>query len=245
MLVVGLSSLDENYEQVSIPDEEISIPVSSQSQDLVSIMSYNDENIIPVVIGNRPQSFAKCESRVRMLKTIRRNIKGEISIYLPNIAVYNHRSIWAKINNFAKEFKELKLGIAFNSEIWEKQEDKKHAATIEKLCEMKGLGYFSTPRPNKRGGGSALIVNEKSFAVKHYKPENPDNLEVTFGILRPKAEGGNHIVIILCAVYSPPRSKKKPKLVSFITTIYHQLKNKYQDAFFILGGDMILIFNPF
>ena len=29
----------------------------------------------------------------------------------------------------------------------------KHAFKIEKLCEMEGLGYLSTSRPNRRGGG--------------------------------------------------------------------------------------------
>ena len=87
------------------------------------------------------------------MKTIQRNNKGQLSIYLPNIAVYNHRSIWAKIKNFALEFHALKIGVAFNSEIWEKKENKKHAFKIEKLCEMEGLGYLSTSRPNRRGGG--------------------------------------------------------------------------------------------
>ena len=80
-------------------------------------------------------------------------------------------------------------------------------------------------------------MDENIYTVKHYKPENPDNLEVTFGILRSKAKDSN-LVIIVCAIYSPPKSRKKTKLVSYITAMYHQLKLKYQDAFFILGGDI-------
>ena len=113
-----------------------------------------------------------------MLKTIKRNNKGEISLYLPKIAVYNHRSIWAKVKNFTKEFQELGLDVAFNSEIREKKEKKSHKFEIEKMCEMKGLDYISTPRPDRRGGGTALIIDRKKFVIKQYSPENSDNLEV-------------------------------------------------------------------
>ena len=46
-------------------------------------------------------------------------------------------------------------------------------------------------------------------------------------------------VIILCAVYSPPRSRKKSELTDYISDTYHHLKSsKYPSAFFALGGDI-------
>ena len=66
-----------------------------------------------------------------------------------------------------------------------------------------------------------------------------DNLEVTFATLRPKDANSPQFVIILCAVYSPPRSRKKTKLVDFISNTFHFLKaTKYSSAYFALGGDI-------
>ena len=75
--------------------------------------------------------------------------------------------------------------------------------------------------------------------MKEMKIDNPDNLEVTFSTLRPKDEDSPQFVIILCAVYSPPRSRKKTKLIDFISNTYHHLKSsKYPSAYFVLGGDI-------
>ena len=46
-------------------------------------------------------------------------------------------------------------------------------------------------------------------------------------------------MIILCAIYSPPNSRKKSKLIDFISNNYNQLKSsKYPSAYFCLGGDI-------
>ena len=55
-------------------------------------------------------------------------------------------------------------------------------------------------------------------------------------MIKPKSEGD--FTIIACALYSPPKSRKKTKLLNFIAAKYHQLKIKYPDAYFILGGDV-------
>ena len=75
--------------------------------------------------------------------------------------------------------------------------------------------------------------------MKEIKLSNPDNLEVTFATLRPKSVNSPKYVIILCAVYSTPRSTKKSKLINFISETYHYLKSsKYPSAYFALGGDI-------
>ena len=183
---------------------------SDESSIDESSIDENEDNInnISVIVGHRPFKSNEPRNIKSELKTVIRNTKGQVSLYLPNIAVYNHRSIWAKIKNFATEFNEMKIGVAFNSEIWENKEKKSHQFQIERLCELKeGLCYISTPRPDRRGGGAALIVDNKKFHVKRYNPTNVDNLEVTFAILRPKEEECDNLVIILCALYSPPNSR--------------------------------------
>lgn len=76
-------------------------------------------------MGFRPEKIFENKIRPRVLKTIKCDNKFLISIDLPKIAVYNHRSIWSKIDNFALEFDEINFGIAFTSEIWEKKRKKR------------------------------------------------------------------------------------------------------------------------
>ena len=74
--------------------------------------------------------------------------------------------------------------------------------------------------------------------IKEIKVDNPYNLEVTFASLRPKSEFSPKFNIIVCELYSPPRSRKKAKLIDHITQTYHELKLKFPSAFFLLGGDV-------
>ena len=78
------------------------------------------ESAIEVIVGHRPAGKPKL-SRTPFRKTVRRDNMGALSLHLPNIAVYNHRSIWKKFKNFCLEFKEMSMGIAFHSEVWEKR----------------------------------------------------------------------------------------------------------------------------
>ena len=55
------------------------------------------------------------------------------------------------------------ISLSFILEIWERADKKQHCLEIEKMLEMNGLKYISTPRkPNSKGvsyGGAALVVN--------------------------------------------------------------------------------------
>ena len=107
------------------------------------------------------------------------------------------------------------------------------------MLEMEGILYLSTARPKRRGGGCAITCDSSRFYLKEIKIDNPDSLEVTFAVLKPKSENCPNFEIILCAVYSPPKSRKKSKLINFISETYHYLKSaKYPSAYFALGGDM-------
>ena len=173
------------------------------------IKKSNTDKHIPVVLGHRPHNARKNSERIPVRKTVRRDNRGELSIFLPNIAVYNHRSIWKKIKNFCLEFKEMSVGVAFNSEIWEKKECKKHKNKIDEMMELEGIDYISTARPDRRGGGCAITCDAAKFKMKEIILNNPDNLEVTFATLQPKSKESPQFTIILCAVYSPPNSRKK------------------------------------
>ena len=50
-------------------------------------------NPIEVIVGNRTTLKHEKEPRQTCRKTIRRDNRGQLSLFLPNMAVYNHRSI--------------------------------------------------------------------------------------------------------------------------------------------------------
>ena len=92
------------------------------------------KNPITVIIGNRPHkcrpapapdcflSGSGWNQKHSFLRTIRRDNRGEISIHVPVVAVYNHRSVWKCLNNFRTEFNKTGQGLTLHSDIWEHKE---------------------------------------------------------------------------------------------------------------------------
>ena len=181
--IVNIPQLDGNYSFSSDSSLELRDVVNTVNNSVID--PNTNFNPIPVITGFRPPPAKKCERQPTRI-TIRRDNRSELCLHLPSMGVYNHRSIWKKINNFALEFKELKMGVAFHSEVWEKKEKKQHQNKLEEILELHGIKYISTPRPVQRGGGSAITVDNERFFIKEIKDDNPDNLEITIGILKPK-----------------------------------------------------------
>ena len=122
------------------------------------------------------------------------------------------------------------------SEIWEQKENKNHKTQIEKMLEEDGLIYMSTPRP--RGwGGAAIIVNQEKFTLERLNTHIPYNLEIVWGLLKPKSADAIYKNIIVCSFYCPPKSRKKTKLTDHIISTLQMLSTKYQDSPIILGAD--------
>ena len=91
----------------------------------VDSASSEEEHKIPVIIGVRPDKEPKEETN-SVRKIIKRNGRGNVELFVPNVAVYNHRSVWSKYHSMVTEAKYLKLGISLHSEIWEVKEKKEH-----------------------------------------------------------------------------------------------------------------------
>ena len=65
----------------------------------------------------------------------------------------------------------------------------------------------------------------------------PKNLEVVWGLVRPKKKTKDFRGIIVCSFYSVPYSKRKTQLVEHITINYSELKTVHKNFFFLTGGD--------
>ena len=68
---------------------------------------------------------------------------------------------------------------------------------INETMEMEGINYASTAGPGRRGGGRAITCNNNDFDMKEVVIDNPYKLEVTFAILRSKAEQSEVVKFVL------------------------------------------------
>ena len=247
-------SSDSSYVS-SVESFEMFYDTDSSFSDETSTASTfveEEEQIIPVILNTFQCSTPNCppppwyegyipniQKRVPVRKTIRRDNRLNKSILLPIISVSNLRSLMPKIKNFAKDMHERCISLALLTEVWEKAQKKKHIFEIDKLLNMEGLKYISTARPStKRGGGAAIVVNTKSFSLEKLDVLIPHNLEIVWGIMRPKTEMSSGVrEIIAVSFYCPPRSTKKSKLLDHILTTVHMLLCKYPNAGLIIGAD--------
>ena len=128
--------------------------------------------------------------------------------------------------------------ISFLTEVWQKQENKKHQEKIEKMFEISGIKYISTPRPGtKRGGGAAIAVRTQNFTISKLNIAIPKSAEVVWGLLKPKTITGNISTIIVCTFYSPPRLRKNNGLIDHLTVTLHSLLSIHSGAGVIISGD--------
>ena len=169
--------------------------------------------------------------------------KGQVKLdkltsaqYLPIVATYNCRSIFPKLGNVKKDILERNIQCVFCCEIWEQKENKTHKFDIENMLESDGLKYISTPRPTG-WGGAAIIVNQEKFSLEKLNIHIPYNLEIIWGIMKPKDERAIFKRIIVCSFYSPPNSRKNAKLSDHIVTTLHMLSTQYPNSPIIMGAD--------
>ena len=183
-----------------------------------------------------PRAINPKQSKVNM-KTIRRDNRLMMSHSLPIISVSNLRSLWPKINNFKIDMQEREITVALLSEVWEKANCKKQQFELEKMLNMEGLKYISTPRMTKRGGGAAIVVSQELYTLEKIPVLNPDKVEVVFGLMRPKNTTSKIREIIIAAFYSPPKSRKNPLLLDHLLSTSLFLLSKYPSAGLVIGGD--------
>ena len=169
---------------------------------------------------------------------INRDNRARAGLNLPVVATCNMRSLMPKLRNFCTDFLEREIDIGFLTEVWEKRESKTHQHNIKRMLELEGLKYISNPRiNNQRGGGVALVANLRRFNLEKIEVDNPDKLEVIFGLLRPKAQGSQVKKIICCSFYFPPKSKKKTKLLDHIITTVSYLMTIHEKSGIFICGD--------
>jgi hypothetical protein len=157
------------------------------------------------------------------------------------VATYNLRSLFPKIENLTTDMLERTVDVGFLTEIWENNLNVEHSAEIEKMPEISGLKYISTARPpNAKGvcyGGAAIFVNLRKFTVEKLSVHIPNNLEIVWGLLKPKTPSAKFKKIVICSFYSPPNKRRNSKMADHIISTLHMLTSKYPECGIILGAD--------
>ena len=144
----GCESLDYSYDQDS--DYDIGLPIPA----LESWMPPDGLSINPPAWYEEYSYRAPDPSHSKVNRiTIKRDNRLVIGESLPIIAVSNLRSLTPKLNNFKDDLIEREISVALLSEVWEKTSCKKQQYEVEKMFQLDGLKYISTPRITKRGGG--------------------------------------------------------------------------------------------
>ena len=97
------------------------------------------------------------------------------------------------------------------------------------------LGIHSHNRKTQRGGGVAIIYDSHVIDVQELNVIVPYNIEIIWGIGRPKS--GKIRTIIIASLYYPPRARKKNKVIDHIVSTIHSLLGNYPDAELLIAGD--------
>ena len=241
----GNTSLSFSHVDSSCDEEPIADSLSCNS-NLSSFLPYANYDISLEDISDHSSFFSQQsfleytsdESPVLPPRAPPPSKKAITSQSLPNLMVTNHRSIFPKFNSLIDELIECEMHLGLHYEIWEVKEKKEHKNKIEEAFELHGILYISNPRPNRRGGGAAITLCDfrNQFILSKLPICVPPDLEVCWGLIKPRSPGSIKEIII-CSFYSPPRSRKKTKLVEHITVNYFMLKSSFPNSAFIGGGD--------
>jgi hypothetical protein len=189
------------------------------------------------MVGNRPAPHHQ-DIREPIRKTIKRSNNLVDALSAPRSTLYNVRSAWAKWSNIAEDMEMRETDVCFLTEVWEKQENKKHQKAVESMLEMKGIKYVSTPRPGvRRGGWTAIARRVQLFHLTKLNILIPSPLEACFGLLEPKIPTGKVHRFICCSFYSPPKSKYFNKIAEFLVSTIGRLRTEHPGCRVIAAGD--------
>ena len=201
------------------------------ASDTVSNIDQLDGNISICSGTDNPPSTINSSNKYR-------NKMAAVANHLPTVTVSNVRSLFPKIRNTITDMLERQIDVNLCCEIFEKADSKKQKNEIEKMFELDGLKYFSTPRPRgKRGGGAAILVSTAKFKVEKLEIQIPHKLEIVWALAKPKHADAFFKNIILCSFYSPPRSRLRNKLKDHIVGTLQSLTPKLGECSIFCGGD--------
>ena len=234
-----LSSTSPTRQNRTVEEQEEEQELQEQEEE----QEEQGGDLIPVMISKARTHQATQRDAPTVRKNISTNSKIQASATLPVVAVANVRSILPKLNSLIEKIENEEIDVSLVVEVWEKmgKKNRHFQSKVEEIMEMKGLKYISCgARPSgKRGGGAAILVNTEKFSLEKLDINIPHNLEVQWGLVRPKkiTPSTKYREMIFCCFYSPPSSRKHRKLLDHLVSATHAMMARYPQAAVYLGAD--------
>ena len=150
---------------------------------------------------------------------------------MPSVYLCNACSLTNKMDELWGVLQHNKIDIAVITESWLKPEN-------EQISQLQEYKTFNKCREEKDCGGiSVLIKNDIPCTVLQI---DSGDLEILWLAVRPAWLPRNISVIILAAVYFPPKSlaKTRDELIEHITATTRLLQAKYDNPGFMILGDL-------
>ena len=111
---------------------------------------------------------------------------------------------------------------------------------LDALLASNHFKSISYARPNRPGGGCAIIYNEERFKVTRLDVDIPDEVEAAYALLVPIKNDASVKVkrIVVGSFYVSPKSRHKSAIIEHIIETIHLVRARFDNEVnFILGGD--------
>ena len=160
----------------------------------------SNPNRIKVIVNNRAPTFRENETRIPVLKRIKRNTKLLEATKLPSVMNLNPRSIYNKIDEFLLLVEQYGSDLIFLSETWDRI-----TQPLQSLIQLENYEVITSVNPRSfKGGQPALVINEEKFHIKHLNPDPitvPEGVEAVWALLTPKLGSNKSAIKHIAAIY--------------------------------------------
>ena len=168
---------------------------------------------IPVIITNERLPVITYEREFPVRKIINRSNKAVEALKLPVFINLNARSIYNKKEEFTTLVNELGIQLICMSETWERVN-----LPLQEFLQLDNFKIISNVHQRSNSGGrSAIFASEENFSVRNLNDmvQVPMHVEAVWALLTPNNVTSLSPIkkIVVGAIYSKPRSKKKSILL--------------------------------
>ena len=156
--ISDINQLDGNTSLSSQSEESV-----FDSNDVNNVRNGECSNQIPVIISSREGLVNNVETRLPVLRRIKRSNKLLEATKLPSVMNLNPRSIYNKIEEFLLLVEQYGSDLIFLSETWDRV-----SQPLQSLIQIENYEVITSVNPRSfRGGQPALVINNEKFHIEN------------------------------------------------------------------------------
>ena len=152
------------------------------------------------------------------------------------VTLINARSLKPKLVSLKETLNELGADVCLITETWFKRTDSTIDQILEDFKYSSGYEFLRKDRQSdRRGGGVAVCF--KACRVQFCKAKIPPTKHEVYAVVGRRI--GQRRKIVVLVVYVPPyyNAEQNRSLFKYTNDAILALKNKYEDPYFVIGGD--------